>query len=109
MTSCVPKAAMKSSIESSRARDAIFILRMFGIVKSYLKGLHLPRCFHISEPADREHLDPAVDMRRRNVCACFVTAAKRVGAGDGPVRRPHRDRPPRLLGNSIGGRGVSCQ
>ncbi len=54
-------------------------------------------------------MDPAVDMRRRNVCSSLVTAAKRVGAGSRPVRRPHRDCSPRLLGDSIGGRGARCR
>src|SRR6266849_978937 len=108
ITSCVPKAAMKSSVESRRVRHAIFIFRMFGVVKSYLKGLHLPRCT-THESADCGHLAPTVDLRRRNVCSTLVTAAKRVGASDGPVRRPHRDCSPRLLGDSIGGRGLSCQ
>ena len=39
MTSCVPKAAMKSSIESSKVRQAMFICRMFWVVKSYPNGL----------------------------------------------------------------------
>src|SRR5216683_7975976 len=106
MTSCVPKAAMKTSIESSRVRLAIFIWPCSGSSSLTSRG-YTCHAVPIRESADREHLDPAVDLRRRDVCASLVTSAKRVGASDGPVRRPHRDGSPRLLGDSIGGGGVS--